>query len=639
MTWADRLGRGFDRAIYAVLPLAVVGPALYLPRGLADPSRTGAEWAVVFAAWTIVLLCAGARAFRGAVPLAPRGLAAAALLALVAWTLATTPLARHPGMHLALAMTVVPVLLASVALGGWVAEAPGRRGAWVLACLAGLLGAELILAGLQAFKVPLASLMERVPEGSLLGSLLAGIQNPEGARVVRGGLSRPAHLAELLVLLVPVAVGAAWGSASRGLRGLGLGLGVAGIALLVLTTARAPFVAAVAAALLASVVGLVAGRRAQSNTGPALRGWSLALAGSGLLVLLVAGQPLGARLAQSGLADGNVAARLGHWAVAVQTWLGTPVWGGGLGCFAADAPRWLLAAHPGGVSQALSLPVMLDLHNEPLQLVLELGVVGFALLGFALWRWERGLHAADDQPLAWRVGLLAGVVGLLVASLAGSPAHVAVTAWALALVVAVGLGLAPVPAPAASPLPAPALVPYGLVVVLALAGAAWASVARGVGAEWWASHELHLMKQVQQVEPNAPGIPLLGAGAADHTRFKRVVVPLVVAELTRRRDPAGALALYDRHVASGVGYDAVLARAQALQALGRKDEAILALREVATFYHPAVRQHRKAARLLARMGQPNPRAAEAEALRKARSQADDGSQATGAIGGKRSAGK
>jgi hypothetical protein len=639
MAWSERLSRGLDLGVYALLPVAVVAPAVYLPRVLADPVRTGGEWAVVMAAWSIVALCAGARALRGAVPLAPRGGASPWLLAFAAWAVVAAPLAHHPGLHLALALTLVPVLLAVVALGGWIAEAPRRRGAWTLGCLAALLGVELGMAGLQAFKVPLKAAVEAVPKEGLLDGLLYAIEAPYEVGVVQGGLGNPNFLAELLVLLLPVTLGAAWASASRAIRAAGLVLVLAGAWVLVMTAARAAFLAILVAAGLALLVGLLARRTAGADASRVGFGWQLALGAGVLAALAAVGQPLVAKLAHVSLSDVNIASRLGNWAVAASAWLSSPVWGVGLGGFAADAPRWLQGAHPQGLSEALSVSQFLEVHNEPLQVLLELGLVGAGLLAVAAWRWERGLHGATELPLAWRLGLLAGAVGLGVASLAGFPGHVATTAWALAVVVAVGLGFSAGPEVAPAFLPARLAGPYGLAVVVVLAGTGWLSSARGIGAEWWASHELYLMRRVKAKEPRAPGVLLLGEAAADHTRIKERIVPIVLAELGRRREFDRLLAVHDRHAAAGLGFDSQLQRAQALQAAGRKEEAIPILREVATFYHPATRQHRKAARLLARMDQPDPRAAEAQALRKAAGQTGDDNQVEGTIGGKRSGGK
>jgi hypothetical protein len=639
MAWSERVSRGLDLGVYAVLPFVVTAPALYLPRVVTDPVRTGGEWAVVVAAWTIVVLCAGSRAMRGAVPLAPRGGAAPWLLAFCAWVVLVAPLARHPGLHLSLAMTLVPVLLAVVALGGWVAEVPRRRGAWTLASLVALLGVELFLAGLQAFKVPLEAASQLGHRDGLLNGLLETVEAPYKVGTVQGGVGNPIFLAELLVLLVPVALGAAWASTSRAVRGAGLALCLAGIYVLVLTAAGAAALGALVAAGLALAVGLLARREAGAEAPRVGVSWQLALGAGGLAALAAVGQPLLAKLAHLSLTDVNIASRLGNCAVAYSAWLSSPVWGVGLGGFAADAPRWLLAAHPQGLSEALSVSPFLEVHNEPLQVLLELGLVGAGLLAVAAWRWERGLHGATALPLAWRLGLLAGVVGLGVASLAGFPGHVAVTAWALAVVVALGLGLSGGPEVAPALLPARLAGPYGLAVVVALAGAGSLSVARGVGAEWWASHELYLMREIQSKEPRAPGVLLLGEGAADHARIKERVVPQVLAALRRRREYERALALHDRHVAAGLGPDSALERGQILLALGRQEEALPLLREVATYYHPAARQHRKAARGLARMNQPDPRAAEAEALRKAAGQDSDDNQVEGTIGGKRSGGK
>jgi MFS family permease len=499
----------------------------------------------------------------------------------------------------------------------------------------------MAMAGLQAIRLPFGALGDAVPKGGLLDGLLAAVQAPYEARVLQGGLGNPNFLAELLVLLVPVVVGAACSSSARWLRALGLAVGLAGAWILVLTASRAAFFGALAAAAFAVFVVWLARGRGRDASARVQLGWPVALGAGSLLALAAVGHPLLTKLAQTALTEDNIAARLGNWAVAASAWSTSPVWGVGLGGFAADAPRWLQAAHPAGLSEALSRAQFLEVHNEPLQILLELGLVGLALLVLAAWRWERGLHRASEIPLAWRLGLVAGVLGLGVSSLAGFPGHVAVTAWALALVVAVGIGFGSGPDRAQAELPARTAGPYALSLVVALACAAWFSVARGVGAEWWASHELYLMREVQAVEPRAPGVLMLGEAAADHARIKERVVPEVLSMLRRRREYDRVVAVFQRQAAAGLGFDSALESAQALQSAGRRADALPILREVATHYHPSTRQYRRAARGLARMDQPAPRAAEAEAWRKANawSTDGDGSQATGTIGGKRSDGK
>jgi len=175
------------------------------------------------------------------------------------------------------------------------------------------------------------------------------------------------------------------------------------------------------------------------------RSAALIVALSGLAFLLLWPQVFGKSLLAR-LELGNATAAM---------WWDAPFWGQGLGAFGfeyprfADAWRWLMPERNSFIS---SNEFAGAAHNETLQLMAELGLVGLALAGLFLFLC---LRHAKPSPALWCLGIL----GVL--SLVGFPLQTPATA----VLGAVALGLACGPIERPIRLPRLALVPLVACVV------------------------------------------------------------------------------------------------------------------------------------------------------------------------------
>lgn len=122
------------------------------------------------------------------------------------------------------------------------------------------------------------------------------------------------------------------------------------------------------------------------------------------------------------------------WRDALQGWRGAPVFGVGLGAFPNVFPLYKTASlGPSDVSQAM---------NEPIQLLVEMGIVGFAIsaLFFLFWfaRALRGWRAAGDRWRRWMIAAgMAGTAAMLLHGLVTSSLHIPANAFCLAVILGV----------------------------------------------------------------------------------------------------------------------------------------------------------------------------------------------------------
>ena len=222
-----------------------------------------------------------------------------------------------------------------------------------------------------------------------------------------------------------------------------VGLMVALVAL-ALTMSRGSWLAAGVAVLVLAEVGIVPGGR----EGLWRRRFMLAgLAGLCVALLaffVISGQQQVAaeqRLAPTALGV-SLADRLQAWKATWLMWLKVPVFGVGLGAWQELFPHFQLPPQP--------LNQFREAHNDYLQILAEMGAVGFGLSGWLVWR---GLHVLQK---GWRepsqslrviyAGLLAGLAGaatqelldfglqipanaILFAILLGLAARIAVANW------------------------------------------------------------------------------------------------------------------------------------------------------------------------------------------------------------------
>jgi tetratricopeptide (TPR) repeat protein len=142
-----------------------------------------------------------------------------------------------------------------------------------------------------------------------------------------------------------------------------------------------------------------------------------------------------------------------------------------------------------------------------------------------------------------------------------------------------------------------------LALLLACGLLAWSHAMLPV---YQASHYRWLGEQVDQKAKKVIGADILFELAATHDRFKAPHAFEAMQYLLRKRRFAEILTTYDRYAGEGLGMDALLVRAAALEQTGKKEEAIAAFKQVMAYYHPKHRNWRSARRRLKAMGQPVP---------------------------------
>lgn len=287
---------------------------------------------------------------------------------------------------------------------GETALAVARSG---LVGLAALVGAALVDRGSIAAPVRIVVFAGAVVLAVIIGHAAVGAESIYGVKAAVGrGFSAPLgpfvnanHLAAFLVLLVPVAAGAAWGSDSTVVRAGAATLAMAGAAALVATFSRGGMVALAAAIVLFSLGAWAATRNVKALAVPIAGGLAAAVAGiawTGGHVLFLFNKDL--FLAPRG--KGPI------WEAGLSMLADHPWLGIGRGGFGAVYPQYGL---PEGAVQSahvenIYVAVLLDLG-------LPLGL--FILLGAALV--ARSALRSRIGPL--RVGAWAGLGGLAVHNL------------------------------------------------------------------------------------------------------------------------------------------------------------------------------------------------------------------------------
>lgn len=114
----------------------------------------------------------------------------------------------------------------------------------------------------------------------------------------------------------------------------------------------------------------------------------------------------------------TVLLRLYAWSYAWQILLANPLLGGGQGAYLLEAQHMSLRDAE-LLPQVFPAELMGHAHNEWLQILAELGIVGFALILIvlisAIWSGTRAMHRAPTQHQRWlALGLVAGLVAMVV---------------------------------------------------------------------------------------------------------------------------------------------------------------------------------------------------------------------------------
>ena len=613
--------RALDGLTPALLAVTLLAPVFIIPVQLDDPSRVMSEVLIVAGCWLLITCIGTARALRGQTFLGGgRGSISRRLLAAVGlWTALSVTWGLQPAAQWSYVLTVLSYLLAAQSVLGWLEGGEGRR-RLLVALLASVMAIEVAVGLAQVGKVNFAKWQAGVASGGLLDGWLGTVGTRARLGIPKGTLGNQNYLAELLAVLVPLMVGAAFSARHLVLR--------LGAALLALLGFGVVIWAATRAALLGLVVGAVLAL-ATTGTWRALRPsawWGEPRRRAAVLVTVIAvlglGAFAGARLSEKlgnlQRGDSSLLSRLDNWQAGASAWADRPLQGYGPGGWKLVGVDRLVEINPDGLSTDSSQSRLYQLHNEPLQALVELGLVGILLLLGALIFWLREVARNESLTQAMRFGVSWGVLAVVVAGCFGFPFHIPLTAFAILMVVALGLARGPSPEEAPAPLvPEARRWAYAIAVLLLSGLVGWGVMVRGPMPMHDASYYHYLGAVSERKNEDAKGIEVVYALAARLDRFKAEHVVEQLGELYGQKRYQEMLTVYDANADQGLGMDALLFRGVALFRLDRKDEAIAALRKVEAYYGPRDRNDRLARRYLKALGVdlPEPSAAPAASPR------------------------
>lgn len=559
-----------------------LGACLYLPLDIAAPFKAPGEFVITTLAWGFIVSVGAGRVLNGRSPLRLSDPARLAALCLVAWLIVSSLLAIQPASAWRFAATAVTYLLLGLSVADWLGAHPARRRV-VIGVVSAIAVFEVAIGALQAWKAPIrswTSLVEFLPAWPLKRVVhdffhIAGAAVMEGLPV--GTLGNINYLAELLVLTVPLLLALAW---RGGWLGRGLALVVTGVAMVLLVRASARAALAGLVLALPLVVLLFTSRHPWHPRQWPRRYQAIALA------LSLSIPSLGLYLAWPAVShvvshEPALTARLAYWQAVWPVWLAHPVQGIGLGGFQLLGVTSLQAAFPGGVPTAAADQRLMQLHNEPFQILLELGIVGLALAIALSVTWLRAVLRNETLSPSLRFGLLWGVFAIALAAGTGFPLHIPLTGLVLTLVLAIGLSGA---VPEAAPQPAQRRWP-AVAVLVALGLSGWLVFAHSAWPEYQA-HRLEYEAGQYRKQLNWPRAEATLAEADRLARFKGRLRWFELQVLVKQAKYEQAIALYEASADTGMGVDSEFWLARALEGAGRSDEAAASYRRIKDFYAP-----------------------------------------------------
>jgi O-antigen ligase len=559
-----------------------LGACLYLPLNIAATFKAPGEFVITTLAWGFILSVAARRALSSRAPLRLNDATRLSALCLVAWLIVSSLIALQPASAWRFAATAATYLLLGLSVADWLGTQPARR-RLALGVVSGVAVFEVTIGALQAWKAPLkswGSLIEFLPAAPLkrwvhdffnvIGDAIAG-----GLPV--GTLGNINYLGEILVLTVPLLLALAW---RGGWLRQGLALTVSGLAiyLLVHGSARAALAGLVLA--LPLVLFLITSRLPWHPRQWPGRFQAIALALS-LGVL-----SFGLNLAWPTLFhyvshEPALVARLAYWQAVWPVWLAHPLQGIGLGGFQLLGVTSLQAAFPGGIPPAAVDQRLMQLHNEPLQILLELGFVGLLLAIALTVTWLRAVLRNESLSPSLRFGLLWGFSAIALAAGTGFPLHIPLTGLVFTLVLAIGLsGAVPEEEPQSARRPWPALA-----VPMALGLSGWLVIVHSTWPEYRA-HRLEYEAGQYRKQLNWPRVEATLAEADRLARFKGRLRWFELQALVKQAKYEQAIALYQSSANAGLGVDSEFWYARALEGAGRWDEAAASYRRIKGFYAP-----------------------------------------------------
>jgi O-antigen ligase len=549
---------------------------------VAAPFKAPGEFVILTLAWGFIVSVAAGQLAAGRPPRplsnAPRLLA----YCLIAWLIVSSLLALQPASAWRFSATAATHLLLGLSVADWLGTHPARR-RLVLGVVSAVAVFEVTIGALQTWKAPLKSwsqLVESLP-AMPPKRWFHDFFNAVGAAVADGSpvgtLGNVNYLAELLVLTVPLLLALAWrGGWQR--RSATLAVTIVATVLLVHASARAALAGLVLALPLA--LFLVTSHHPWHP-----RQWPRRYQAIALALTLVA-LSLSLYLAWPAIThyvslEPALMARLAYWQAVWPVWLAHPLQGIGLGGFQLIGVTALQAAFPGGIPAAAVDQRLMQLHNEPFQILLELGLIGLALALALAVTWLRTVLRNDTLSPALRFGLLWGFFAIALAAGTGFPLHIPLTGLLFTLMLAIGLsGAVPEAAPQAVRRPWPAV---AVLITLGLSG--WLVVAHSAWPEYQA-HRLEYEAGQYRKQLNWPRAEATLAEADRLARYKGRLRWFELQVLVKQAKYEQAIALYEASANAGLGVDSEFWLARALEGAGRRDEAAASYRRIKDFYAP-----------------------------------------------------
>lgn len=602
MTLLDRFSRWSGAFSTLLLPLLLLVPALFLDVLVADTFKTTPEVLILLGGGLMVLVVGIGRAL-GGLPALGGGTGSRArwlMAGLTLWVGVTSVFAFNARMAWIYAATFITYMLVGQSVLDWLEEGRERR-RLLIASLGGLALIQTLIGATQLLRLPYRAWAEHVPGGSWLHSFLISLTAGAETGTAIGTMGNPNYLAECLVLLWPVLFGAALVIKSRWLKVTMFGILVLIAGVLLGTSARAAAGGLILSGLVA--VWLVWG----AETIAYLRqGWASArgrlafgcAAVAMVVVFAVAGGPIVSKFQRLGTSDESIGSRLVNWQVAVAMIGDRPIQGAGIGNYKALNTAKLAETHSEGIPLAATKTRFAQAHNEPLQALVELGLVGGLLLLGALVFWVRETISNESLSKPLQFGLVWGVGALLASGLFGFPLHIPVTALALMTVLALGLaGSRPVLAPV---LPTPWRVVYTAVVAVLLGTLLWQVAVKDALPLYAGGRYQDLGEKLTKLDGGETTLTVLSL--AERTQRYRVeVIEKKIRALVNAEKFDEAVALYDGSQREGLGLGSLYWKGRALQKLGRKQEAYAAFSQLATLFPEGTDYNKRSSRHMRRL--------------------------------------
>jgi hypothetical protein len=388
-----------------------------------------------------------------------------------------------------------------------------------------------------------------------------------------GTFGNPNYLAECLVLLWPVLFAATVVIKSRWVKTAAFAVLFLIAGVLLGTSARAATAGLVLSGIAA--VWLIWGTESVARL---RQGWASsrgrltigAMASAMIVLLAVTGGPMAAKLQHLSTDDESISSRLLNWRVAVTMIAERPIQGAGLGNYKALNSDKLVEMHPEGLPAFGTKTRFVQAHNEPLQAIVELGLVGGLLIFGALVLWVRETRTNESLSKPLRFGLIWGVGAVFLSGLFGFPFHIPVTALSLMAVLALGLA----GAKSASPpiLSAPSRLAYSAVVAAILGVLFWQVAVKDALPLYAGARYQDLGEKLAKLDSGDTTLTVLSL--AERTqRYRAVAVEKKLRALVEAKKYNEAIELYDRSDREGLGIASIYWKGRALQKLDRNQEA------------------------------------------------------------------